>query len=78
MSPDIGPSRYIQLKGHLLNPKVETCPHCETKMSPPRDICLGCNQGVDIEEEISGRGKVYSYTTVFQAPEGYVENVPFN
>lgn len=70
-------SRYVRLRDHLLNPKVETCPHCNTRMSPPRDICLGCNEKVEIEQDISGRGEIYSFTTVYQAPTGYEEQAPY-
>lgn len=77
MRTEIGPSRYVRLRNHLLNPEIETCPHCETKMSPPRDICLGCNENVEIKQKISGRGKVYSFTTVYQAPAGFEEQTPY-
>ena len=77
MRTEIGPSRYVRLRDHLLNPKVETCPHCQTKMSPPRDICLGCNENVEIKQNISGRGEVYSFTTVYEAPAGYEEQAPY-
>ena len=55
----------------------EVCPHCDAKIFPPRDICPECGQDAREHFHFSGRGKVYSYTTVYDAPAGYKENAPY-
>ncbi len=48
----------------------EVCGECDTKIFPPRDLCPEC--GVEAHEpfKFSGKGKVYSFTQVFDVPEG--------
>ena len=53
------------------------CPDCESLYFPPRQICSKC-RGTSLEGHyLSGRGSVYSFTTVYQAPEGFEQNVPY-
>jgi hypothetical protein len=47
-------------------------------MFPPRDVCDECaDNGKQPDFEFSGRGEVFSYTTVNNPPEGYQENAPY-
>ena len=55
----------------------EICPHCNAKLFPPRDICPECGQEAKNNYQFSGRGEVYSYTTVYDPPAGYEENAPY-
>ena len=55
----------------------EVCPHCDAKLFPPRDICTECGQDAKTEYAFSGRGEVYSYTTIYDAPAGYEASVPY-
>jgi uncharacterized protein len=55
----------------------EVCPHCEAKIFPPRDVCPECGQEAKTQFNFSGRGEVYSYTTVYDPPAGYEENAPY-
>ena len=55
----------------------EVCPHCDEKLFPPRDVCPECGQEAKTLYNFSGRGEVYSYTTVFDAPAGYEEVAPY-
>ncbi|MCH8095282.1 MAG: Zn-ribbon domain-containing OB-fold protein [Chloroflexi bacterium] len=55
----------------------EVCSHCESKIFPPRDICPDCGEDAREMYQFSGRGEVYSHTTVYQAPSGHAENVPY-
>jgi uncharacterized OB-fold protein len=66
----LNPQRY-QLVG-------EVCPTCNGKIFPPRDVCPYCaEQARQPEFQFSGRGEVYSYTTVHKPPEGYEEMAPY-
>ena len=69
--------RHWRLKKERYALVGEICPHCQVKIFPPRDICPECGEHARTLYKFSGRGEVYSYTTVFQAPEGYVENAPY-
>lgn len=55
----------------------EVCPHCEHKIFPPRDICPDCGKEARDLYSFSGRGEVYSLTTVYDAPAGYEEQAPY-
>lgn len=50
---------------------------CEKKIFPPRDICPYCNKPANIEQKFSGRGEVWSYTTVYDAPAGFEKYAPY-
>ena len=55
----------------------EVCEHCDAKLFPPRDICPECGEEAKTLFQFSGKGEVYSYTTVYEAPEGYGEQAPY-
>ena len=55
----------------------EVCPHCEGKIFPPRDVCPHCGGEAKTPYTFSGKGTVYSYTIMHDAPAGYDENVPY-
>ena len=55
----------------------EVCPHCQVKIFPPRDICPDCGHEARETFKFSGRGEVYSFTTVYEAPAGFEENAPY-
>ena len=55
----------------------EVCEHCDAKLFPPRDICPECGEEAKTLYHFSGRGEVFSYTTVYNAPAGYEEAAPY-
>mgnify|MGYP001047597605 FL=1 len=55
----------------------EVCPHCQAKIFPPRDVCPECGDEAKTEFEFSGRGEIYSFTNIYNAPEGFEENIPY-
>lgn len=70
-------ARHWRLKSQRYSLVGEVCPHCEKKIFPPRDICPECGEDARAEFQFSGRGEVYSFTTVYQAPAGHEENAPY-
>jgi len=70
-------ARHWRLRKQRYQMVGEVCPHCDAKIFPPRDICPDCGQEAKNLYNFSGRGEVYSYTTVYDAPEGYEENAPY-
>lgn len=69
--------RHWRLKKQRYALIGEICPHCEAKIFPPRDVCPECSREAKTEFQFSGRGEVYSYTTVYDAPAGYEEQAPY-
>jgi len=51
----------------------EVCPHCDEKIFPPRDICPDCGNEARDSYQFSGKGEVYSYSTLYDAPAGHEE-----
>lgn len=70
-------SRHWRLRKQRYALVGEVCPHCQTKLFPPRDICTECGQDAKTPYNFSGRGEVYSFTTVYDPPSGYEENAPY-
>jgi uncharacterized OB-fold protein len=69
--------RYWRMKNQRYALVGEVCPHCDAKIFPPRDICPHCGQDAKTKFTFSGRGEVYSFTTISDAPAGYEENAPY-
>ncbi len=55
----------------------EVCPHCDEKIFPPRDICPDCGNEARDSYQFSGKGEVYSYSTLYDAPAGHEEQAPY-
>ncbi len=69
--------RHWRLKQQRYGLVGETCPHCETKIFPPRDVCPSCGGEAKTRFAFSGKGEVFSYTTIYEAPSGYDETAPY-
>jgi len=65
--------RYWRLNQQLYGLVGEVCESCGEKLFPPRDVCPVCRQPASKPFTFSGRGRVYSYSIVRQAPEGFEE-----
>ena len=66
-----------RLRGQRYRLEGEICQHCGAKIFPPRDICPECNQPAKEPYTLSGRGEVYSFSTVRNAPEGFERYAPY-
>lgn len=80
MSPEQGGfevSRHWRLRQQRYSLVGEVCGHCKTKIFPPRDICPDCGQEAVEPFKFSGKGEVYSFTTVHNPPSGHEENAPY-
>jgi uncharacterized OB-fold protein len=69
--------RYWRLKQQRYALVGEVCPHCDAKIFPPRDVCPNCGGEAKTQYAFSGKGKIYSYTVMRDAPAGYEENIPY-
>ncbi|MBC8450540.1 MAG: Zn-ribbon domain-containing OB-fold protein [Chloroflexi bacterium] len=55
----------------------EVCTECGHKIFPPRDVCPHCTEPAQLPYTLSGRGEVYSYATMYSAPQGFEEYLPY-
>ncbi|MFH2104502.1 MAG: Zn-ribbon domain-containing OB-fold protein [Chloroflexota bacterium] len=69
--------RHWRLRHQRYGLVGEVCPHCSVKIFPPRDICPSCGGEAKTTYTFSGRGEVYSYTTIYEAPAGFDETAPY-
>ena len=69
--------RHWRLKKQRYALTGEVCPHCNAKIFPPRDVCPECGDEAKTEFTFSGKGEVYSFTDIYNAPEGFEEGVPY-
>ncbi len=70
-------ARHWRLRQQRYSLVGEVCPNCEYKIFPPRDICPNCGKEARELYAFSGKGEVYSYTTIYEAPSGYDVNAPY-
>jgi hypothetical protein len=53
------------------------CPECGAYYFPKRHICIACSHEGLEEAELSGRGKVWTYTIAGQTPPGSLIEAPY-
>lgn len=66
-----------RLRGQRYRLEGERCDHCGETIFPPRDICPECHKPAKTPETFSGRGEVYTFSTVYGAPEGFESYTPY-
>ena len=69
--------RHWRLKKQRYALVGEVCPHCQVKIFPPRDVCPECGGEAKAEYQFSGKGEVYSFTVMHDAPAGFEDNTPY-
>lgn len=55
----------------------EVCPDCHQAIFPPRDVCPHCSEPAGPIHMMSGRGEVFSFTKMFNVPEGFKAQRPY-
>lgn len=70
-------SRHWRLQEQRYKLVGETCDSCGVKLFPPRDVCLECEAPAKELYTFVGTGEVYSYTTIYDAPQGFEHNAPY-
>ena len=61
--------RYRLIGGH--------CPVCGAYQFPRRPTCQECGSDQVEEYQYSGRGEVYSHATMYKAPAGFEQDIPY-
>jgi uncharacterized protein len=69
--------RHWRLKKQRYALVGEECPHCEAKIFPPRDVCPECGGEAKTAYTFSGKGEIYSFTRMMNAPAGFEEQAPY-
>jgi uncharacterized protein len=70
-------ARHWRLKPQRYGLVGEVCPHCDSKLFPPRGVCPNCGDESHTLYQFSGKGEVFSYTTIYEAPAGYEDFAPY-
>ena len=62
------------MEGKLIGVK---CKDCDEVTCPPKSTCNNCGSRNLEKIELSGKGKIVSYTVTYVAPLGYDNEVPY-
>ncbi|OQY25691.1 MAG: transcriptional regulator [Anaerolineaceae bacterium 4572_32.1] len=73
----MGLPTHWRLKNQRYQLTGEICHKCGAKLFPPRDVCPECNKPAYEPFTFSGKGEIYSYSTMYQVPDGYREYAPY-
>jgi uncharacterized OB-fold protein len=71
------PSRNWRLQAQRYRLVGERCERCGTFIFPPRDVCPECEAPAKTPFAFSGRGEVYSYSTLYNPPAGFERTAPY-
>ena len=55
----------------------EVCNTCGAKLFPPRDVCPSCSKPAYHPFTFGGKGEVYSFSTLSDAPAGFKPYEPY-
>jgi uncharacterized OB-fold protein len=73
----MGIARNWRVRSQRYSLVGEVCEDCGNKIFPPRDVCPHCTELAQTPFQFSGKGEVYSYTTIYNPPEGFEEFAPY-
>ena len=71
-------ARHWRLKEQRYNLIGSLCPACGEKHFPTREVCPKCGSEKTGPFAFSGRGEVYSFTTIYEAPSGFDDTAPYS
>ena len=66
-----------RLRKQWHNLEGEICQSCGVSIFPPRDICPNCGEEAGDISTFSGLGEVFTFTTIYNAPDGFEDYVPY-
>ncbi|BCJ86244.1 Zn-ribbon domain-containing OB-fold protein [Effusibacillus dendaii] len=55
-----------------------SCEGCKNVSVPPKYVCPHCYSEELVETKVSGTGKIYSFTTIYIAPEKFASQAPYH
>lgn len=68
---------HWRLRKQRLGLVGEVCGCCGDKIFPPRDVCPDCGEDAKELYSFSGKGTIWSFTKVMEAPEGHQDQAPY-
>ena len=69
--------RYWRLKDQRYRLQGTVCEDCGHHSFPPRLVCPNCKSKRQKPFAFSGKGTVFSFTTIYQTIERYQDQVPY-
>ncbi|MBN2425775.1 MAG: Zn-ribbon domain-containing OB-fold protein [Calditrichaceae bacterium] len=69
--------RYWRLKSQRYRLQGRRCTDCGSLSFPPRQVCMKCKSRNSEPYEFKGKGKLYSYTTIYQSPDRFEQIIPY-
>ena len=70
--------RFHRMRRTLYRLEGSRCRACAGRFFPPRGVCPACRTGGTLEPHpFSGRGTLWSFTRVTQAPRGFATLAPY-
>ena len=69
--------RYWRLKNQRYRMRGKKCIDCGNLSFPPRIVCPKCKSRNSEPYEFKGKGTLYSYTTIYQAPYRFDQVAPY-
>lgn len=70
--------RFHRMRRTLYRLEGSRCRSCSGRFFPPRTVCPACRTASGVEPcAFGGRGTLYSYTRVLQAPRGFGSLAPY-
>lgn len=69
--------RYWRLRNQRYRLEGSQCENCSQLHFPPRLVCPVCRSENVRKYNFKGIGRVYSFTTVFQAPDIFDKQIPY-
>lgn len=69
--------RHWRLNDQRYNLIGNLCGNCSGKIFPPRPFCPACGAPLGREYAFSGRGEVFSFSTVYHPPSTHEDQRPY-
>lgn len=69
--------RYWRLREQRYRLQGKKCTDCGELSFPPRIVCSSCKSRNAEPYEFSGKGTLYSYTTIYQPPDRFDYQSPY-
>lgn len=69
--------RYWRLRNQRYRLEGRKCNNCGNISFPPRIVCKKCKSREAEIFHLEGRGKIFSFTKIYQAPDAFDKTVPY-
>jgi uncharacterized OB-fold protein len=69
--------RYWRLRKQRYQLEGSECGKCGKLFFPPRCVCTNCKSDTLTAYQFQGKGKIYSFTTIYQAMDTFDKQTPY-